>query len=80
MVSLDAKLTNCKICIYPGDHHPPHFHLRGPNSNALIDMVTLEVVIGRASRQDLDEARAWASQPEHLALLMSEWRRLNERD
>ncbi|MCA1386029.1 DUF4160 domain-containing protein [Bradyrhizobium sp. NBAIM03] len=33
-----------KIYIYPGDHNPPHFHIKGPNSNALIDLVTLSVI------------------------------------
>jgi hypothetical protein len=73
-------LSNCKICIYPGDHNPPHFHLRGPNSRALIDMATLEVLRGKASRKDLDEAHEWASVAANLATLVAEWRRLNERD
>ncbi|MBB5049258.1 hypothetical protein HNR60_004034 [Rhodopseudomonas rhenobacensis] len=80
MVGLKATLSNCRIYIYPGDHNPPHFHLRGPNSRALVDLVTLEVIAGQASRSDLAEVRAWAARAENLALLVSEWRRLNERD
>ena len=80
MASIDAGLSNCKVYIYPGDHNPPHFHIKGPNSKALIDMVTLEVMAGKAHRTDLSEARAWASDPNNLALLVSEWRRLNERE
>ena len=80
MASIDAPLTNCKIYIYPGDHNPPHFHLRGPNSKALVDIVTLEVLAGKANRKDLAEAREWASNPGNLAFLVSEWRRLNERE
>lgn len=80
MVSVDAPLSNCKIYIYPGDHNPPHFHLKGPNSKALIDIVTLEVLAGKAFRKDLAEAREWASKPENQAVLVSEWRRLNERE
>ncbi len=80
MASIDAGLSNCKIYIYPGDHNPPHFHLKGPNSMALVDLVNLEVMAGRAHRIDLAEARAWASNPDNLALLVSEWRRLNERE
>jgi uncharacterized protein DUF4160 len=80
MASLDANLSNCKIYIYPDDHNPPHFHLKGPNSRALIDIVSLEVIAGKASRKDLAEVKEWAGKPENLALLVSEWRRLNERE
>jgi hypothetical protein len=43
-------------------------------------MVTLEVIAGRASKKDLTEVKEWAAKPENLALLVSEWRRLNERE
>jgi hypothetical protein len=46
----------------------------------LVDIVTLEVIKGKASRRDLEEAREWAGKPENLAVLVSEWRRLNERE
>ena len=59
---------------------PPHFHLRGPDSRASVDMVTLEVIAGKASKKDLAEVKEWAAKPENLALLVSEWRRLNERE
>ena len=72
MASLDAGLSNCKIYIYPGDHNPPHFHLMGPNSRALVSIVSLEVIAGKASKKDLAEAREWAGKPENLASLVSE--------
>jgi hypothetical protein len=80
MASINAHLTNCKIYIYPGDHNPPHFHLRGPNSRATIDLVSFEVMAGKASNKDLAEVKEWAAKPENLAVLVSEWRRLNERE
>jgi hypothetical protein len=80
MVSVDAPLSNCKVYIYPGDHNPPHFHLRGPNSRASINIVTLEIIAGKASRADLAEVREWAAKPENLNILVTEWRRLNERE
>ncbi|MDR3468837.1 MAG: DUF4160 domain-containing protein [Xanthobacteraceae bacterium] len=80
MASLDSNLSNCKIYIYPGDHNPPHFHLRGPDSNALVDIGTLEVIKGKASKRDLEEATAWAADPANAAILVAEWRRLNERE
>lgn len=75
-----AKLRNCGIYVYAGDHNPPHFHLRGPDSRALVDIAALEVMAGKASRQDLQEALEWASVPENLKSLVTEWRRLNERE
>jgi hypothetical protein len=45
-----------------------------------VDIVSLEVIAGKASRKDLAEAREWAKKPENLAVLISEWRRLNERE
>jgi hypothetical protein len=80
MAGIDAPLSNCKIYIYPGDHGPPHFHLRGPNSRASVDIMSLEVVAGKASKRDLAEAKEWAAKPENLAVLVAEWRRLNERE
>jgi hypothetical protein len=80
MPSIKAQLSNCKIYIYPGDHNPPHFHMKGPNSNAQIDLVTLQVIKGAASKRDLDEAIAWVKKPGNLELLAAEWRRLNERE
>lgn len=70
-------LTNAKITMYGDDHVPPHFHLRGPNSNAQIRLDTLTVLRGTADRRDLAEAVAWAKA--NLPLLHAEWSRLNER-
>lgn len=80
MASICAPLTNCKIYIYPGDHNPPHFHLKGPDSRASVNLITLEVMAGKASKKDLAEVKEWAAKAENLAILVSEWRRLNERE
>ena len=42
-----VRLSNSKICIFPGDHAPPHFHLKGPGWIASIDIVTLEILKGK---------------------------------
>jgi hypothetical protein len=75
-----ARLSNAKICIYADDHNPPHFNLRGPNSNANINIRTLEVMRGSASRTDLIEAREWVNREENMRALLEAWSRLNERD
>ena len=41
-----VRLTNCKICIYSGDHAPPHFHVRGPGWSASIMLGSLLVLEG----------------------------------
>ena len=80
MASINAPLSICKVYIYQGDHNPPHFHLKGPDSRASVDIMSLEVIAGKASKRDLAEIKEWAAKPENLALLVSEWRRLNERE
>jgi hypothetical protein len=65
MASINAHLTNCKIYVYSGDHNPPHFHLRGPNSRASVDMMSFEVIAGKASKKDLAEVKEWAAKPEN---------------
>ena len=75
-----VRLSNSKICIFPGDHAPPHFHLKGPDWMASIEITSLELLKGKAPRGDLEEALQWATISENSALLASEWRRLNERE
>lgn len=70
-------LSNCKIAMYPGDHAPPHFHLRGPNSNALIRLSDLKMERGWVDHRDLEEAKRWAEA--NRTMLLAEWSRLNER-
>ena len=69
IVQLTASLS---IWVYPNDHAPPHFHLIGPDTNAVIDLRSLEVVRGRYRRGDLRRALAWAA--EHADDLDRAWR------
>jgi hypothetical protein len=75
-------LSNSNIYVYGGqaEHPPPHCHLRGPNSRCSIDLVTLEVTKGHYGRKDLQEALIWLSDANNNALVVNEWRRLNERE
>jgi hypothetical protein len=72
-----TTLSNARILMFFGDHAPPHFHLKGPNSKALVRIDTLAVLRGYADRGDLAEAIAWARA--NADLLSAEWSRLNER-
>lgn len=51
-----AVLRNAKIEMFADDHPPPHFHLRGPNSRAMVRLDTLTVLRGTCDRRDLAEA------------------------
>ncbi|HXD43625.1 MAG TPA: DUF4160 domain-containing protein [Pseudolabrys sp.] len=75
-----AVLSNAKISVYGGwrEHPPPHCHRKGPGSNCTIDLATLEIMRGRASRKDLEEAVAWLAK--NAGAVWSLWRELNERE
>ncbi len=57
---------------------PPHFNVRGPGWNVQVNLLTLKVMVGKASRADIAEALQWAAA--NMELLWGEWKRLNERD
>lgn len=67
-----------QIDVRSRDHNPPHFHVIGPDFEALVRMDTMALMAGRIPRKALAEAVAWASA--HRTELTDEWRRLNERD
>ena len=67
-----------KICIYADDEEPPHFHIRGPNISAKVDLETLTVTRGWIPKKELDEIVAYATA--HMAFLRMKWSELNERD
>ena len=75
-----VRLSRCKICVFSGDHAPPHFHVLGPDVRASIDMVSLQILKGRGQRQALEQAIEWARDPANMAVLAAAWRKLNERD
>lgn len=75
-----VRLANCKICIYPGDHAPPHFHVRGAGWHVSISLGSFAVLKGKGPQSSLNEAIKWAMVPSNMYRLSFEWRRLNERD
>jgi hypothetical protein len=73
------RLDNVTIYIYADDDDgPPHFHIRGPDSDAKIAIETLQLMRGEYGRKDLAQAIAWAA--DNQALLRAKWKELNERD
>jgi hypothetical protein len=72
------RLANVSIYIYADDHAPPHFHVRGPDSNVQVEIETLQLMRGEYRPVDLAEAIEWASR--NQPLLRAKWKELNERD
>ena len=63
--------------MYADDHHPPHFHIVGPEFQVLVRISDLKVIAGEARRTEIAQALAWAqTRREVLAL---KWAELNER-
>jgi hypothetical protein len=70
------KLSRSKICIYAGDHLPPHFHVLANDGRAvLVEISTLSVLAGSIDKKTLAEALDWAGT--HKELLQSKWDELN---
>jgi hypothetical protein len=63
--------------MYADDHHPPHFHIVGPDFQVLVRIVDLVVFAGEARANQIAEAMAWARA--HQPLLALRWTALNER-
>jgi hypothetical protein len=70
--------TKYRICVVPGDHPRPHFHLEGPDCDATITIDTLELDRGDGPAVILKEAREWAA--ENQDVLITKWNEINERD
>ena len=66
-----------KLCMYADDHHPPHFHIVGPDFQVLVRIADLVVFAGEARPNQITAALAWASV--NRDVLMRKWFELNER-
>jgi hypothetical protein len=64
-----------KIAVYGREHGVPHFHIEGPNFRCSVNIATLEVIIGSAPAEVLNQARAWAWR--NRILLTAKWHELN---
>lgn len=53
-----VRLSGCRVCIYPGDHLPAHFHVRGPGWAVMVEIVSLRVLKGNGSKVAIEEAIA----------------------
>jgi hypothetical protein len=63
------------ICIYYGDHNPPHFHARAGDAEARIVIDTLVVLTSNLPNGQLHDVIAWASNNQDV--LRAAWARCN---
>jgi hypothetical protein len=63
--------------MYADDHHPPHFHIVGPEFQVLVRISDLTVIAGEARRSQIAQAMAWAQT--HRKMLALKWAALNQR-
>jgi hypothetical protein len=64
------------IRMFYDEHGPPHFHVTYQGYNAVIDINTLEVRLGRLPRRALNLALDWAEL--HQNELRANWRLIEE--
>jgi uncharacterized protein DUF4160 len=66
-----------KLCMYADDHHPPHFHVVGPDFQVLVRIADLVVFAGEARPNQIAAAMAWARA--NRDELLHKWDKLNDR-
>ncbi len=69
---------HCRICIYAGDHNPPHFHILSPEFDVQVTIATMEILRGARHVNKVRVALEWAER--NKAELSLKWIELNERD
>ena len=63
------------IWVYGNDHLPPHFHIVNPDFEALVSILTFEVIEGELAGSAGKLAMAWAK--ENIEVIKAEWNRLH---
>lgn len=70
------QLSSGTICVYAGDHPPPHFHVRANDGREVkLQIPTLSVLVGAVDPKLRKDAATWAKA--NMAVLQAEWKRLN---
>jgi len=59
------------IQMYWSDHAPPHFHAAYADHEALINILTLEIIKGSLPRRAMAMALEWAQ--DHRVELLEDW-------
>lgn len=72
------RVGGLKIEIYPGEHPPPHFHVRTPRLNTSFDIETCELIAGEIDRRDKKKIELWHR--EATPLLVETWNAMRPTD
>jgi len=65
------RLPKCKLTMYAGGHHPPHFHAVYGEFEVEVAIARLEVLEGRLPSRALGLTIEWAAQ--HQDELLVDW-------
>lgn len=50
------EFDRCRLVIYPRDHAPPHFHLLGPDIQAVVRIADSAIMAGEFRARDMADA------------------------
>lgn len=73
-----ADFGGFKCTMYYDDHNPPHFHVLGPEWQAVFAVADGRLLRGSCPPAAARVAKEWAA--ENKAFLLAKWTELNERD
>ena len=71
------QIANIIIRVNADDHLPPHFHVMGPDDEALVEISTQTVLEGNLPRRHRKEVVAWIAA--NIDVIQAEWNRINPR-
>jgi Domain of unknown function (DUF4160) len=70
-----AVFGKAALVVRRRDHNPPHFHVIGPDFEALVGIEPLVVLRGSMSKEAWTQVQAWCA--ENRSRLIDEWNRVN---
>jgi hypothetical protein len=65
-----SRFNGISIMMYIAEHNPPHFHVKYNEYEAMMDIRTLEVIVGSIPKKELELVKTWASQYQDILLEM----------
>lgn len=63
------------IRVWGSDHRPPHFHVVGPDDEAMVEIETLDIIAGSIPRSVRKAVMDWARS--NREAIVAEWNRQN---
>jgi len=71
------QIANIIIRVNANDHLPPHFHVIGPDDEALVGIASQAVIEGTMPTSHRKEIVAWIAA--NIDVIKAEWNRINPR-